>query len=136
MRTMVLPVSGIIVPSIALLFVSLSSVFDIVHGRMVLFAVWGGSFLSGLIIGSKFVQKMGIKYDRASRKVTIPGSYLYMVIYLVIFGIRYYFGFRQATDPGSIDGIYTSGVMTALSGVCTGMLGGFVVFCFGKRNNA
>jgi len=130
MRTMVLPVIGIMVPSVTLLFISLSSVVSIVHGRNVLFAIWGGAFLSGLFLGNKFVKKMGIKYEQTSRKVTIPGSYLYMVLYIVIFGIRYYFGYKQATDPQSVDGIYISGAMAALSGICTGMLGGFVVFCF------
>lgn len=133
MRTMILPVFGIMIPSMALLFISLSSVFSIIQGRMVLFAVWGGAFLFGLFTGSQLVRILGISYDRASRKVTIPGSYLYMVMYLVIFGIRYYFGFKQATDPQSVDGIYVSSAMAALSGVCTGMLGGFVIFCFGNR---
>jgi hypothetical protein len=133
---MVLPVFGILVTSAILLIISLSSVFSIVHGRNALFAVWGGAFLCGLFIGSQFVRRMGIQYDCASRKVTIPGSYLYMIMYLVIFGIRDYFGFKQATDPQSVDGIYVSSAMTALSGVCTGMLGGFVVFCFGKRKMA
>jgi hypothetical protein len=136
MRTMVLPVFGLLVPSVTLLIISLSSVYSIVHGRNVLFAVWGGAFLCGLFTGNKFVKRMGIKYDCTSRKVTIPGSYLYMVLYLVIFGIRYYFGFKQATDPQSVDGIYASSAMAALSGVCTGMLGGFVLFCFGGKRTA
>jgi len=135
MRTMILPVFGILIPSIVLLFISLSSVFSIVRGQMVLFAVWGGAFLCGLFIGSQFVRRMGITYDRAGRRVTVPGSYLYMVTYLVIFGIRYYFGFKQATDPRSVDGIYVSSVMTVLSGVCTGMFGGFALFCFGNKKN-
>jgi hypothetical protein len=133
MRTIVLPVFGLLIPSAALLIISLSSVYSIVHGRNILFVVWGCAFLCGLFAGNKFVVGMGIMYDRTSRRVTIPGSYLYMVLYLVIFGIRYYFGFKQATDPGYVDGINVSAAMASLSGLSTGMLGGFLLYCFRKR---
>lgn len=92
-----------------------------------------GSWIFAMLVGSLFgwwqVQRLDIKIDKKSSLIQIPGSWDTLLVILIIFIAKYYFGYEQATNPVLVAQLKFKVSMLVLSGVCTGLFLGRL-FCY------
>lgn len=90
-------------------------------------SIWVITILLGTFLGWLQLYWMKVQTDRQHLLVKMPGSWITLILVLVIFFSKYYFGYSSAVDPALLhNGVYVF-FMLAISGVCTGLFIGRVV---------
>lgn len=78
-----------------------------------------------MLVGSLFgwwqVKRLDIKIDKKSSLIQIPGSWDTLLVILIIFAAKYYFGYEKATNSVLAAQLNFKVSMLVLSGVCTGL---------------
>ena len=84
-----------------------------------------GSWIVAMLVGSSFgwwqVQRLDIKIDKKRSLIQIPGSWDTLVVILIIFIAKYYFGYEKATNPVLVTQLNFKISVLVLSGGCTGL---------------
>lgn len=84
-----------------------------------------GSWIVAMLVGSLFgwwqVKRLNIKIDKKCLLIQIPGSWDTLLVILIIFIAKYYFGYEKATNPVLVAQLKFKISMLVLSGVCTGL---------------
>jgi len=62
-------------------------------------AVWTSSLLLGSVAGWLMFVNVKILADKKKKLLQLPGSALIFYLTLVIFGLKYYFGYTRAVNP-------------------------------------
>lgn len=65
-------------------------------------AIWFGACLVGTIAGWLQFNALKIKAIKNEAKLYVPGTWSLMVIILIIFAVKYYFGFEFSTNPDAL----------------------------------
>ncbi len=91
---------------------------------------WGLSVAVGIGLGWFFVRKWKIRYDRRRATLHLPGTWTTLVFALIFFGVKYFFGFYNATHTEIHFTLMVA--ESAAAGVITGMFLGRLAF-FWKR---
>jgi hypothetical protein len=73
---------------------------------------WGGWLL---------VRNIAIGYDKTTKLLTLPGSWVTPVLILLIFFSKYYFGFELSMYPSKAESTEFDLAFLGVSGVCTGL---------------
>ena len=108
-----------IVPAI-FFYISLSSLIKNFHLEALTVLLWIFAIFIGMTLGFLQYKNQGVKYDREKKVFLLPGSYSTLVLFLVIFASKYYFGYELARDPGLLEQQSFEFSMLGFSGVCTG----------------
>jgi hypothetical protein len=66
-------------------------------GSPVLLLVWAVCIAIGAYLGVREVRKWKIAVDRHKGQITIPGNYSTLVLILLIFGLKFFWGYYYAT---------------------------------------
>jgi len=82
---------------------------------------WAAALVGGTLIGMFIAGRQTIRADRTRRLVRTSGGALTLVLILLIFSIKYIYGFLHATRPGAFAEARFWLTELALSGVLTGM---------------
>lgn len=117
-----------IVPAI-FFYISLSSLLKNFHLESSTILVWIFAIFLGITIGFLQYQKQGVKFLKEKNTFQIPGSYSTLVLFLIIFASKYYFGYGLARDPALLEQKSFEYSMLGVSGVCTGALLGRLYYC-------
>lgn len=91
--------------------------------------VWASAILVGFLIGLKLVRSLKkMKVDKKKLLVHIQGSYQLLVLIVVVFIVKYFFGYFKATHPFVSLGMHLLGVLAsgAVTGIFFGRLVGFI----------
>lgn len=86
---------------------------------LTLLLLWAGSLIIGFGLGWFSVRKWKIRYDRGRGTLHLPGSYSTLILALLFFCIKYFFGYYNATHPEPAQEVLIS--QAAVSGVISGM---------------
>lgn len=93
------------------------SLFNLYHHVIVagnaLIVYWIVFLLVGTYCGKKEVQSWKLRIDRNKGQITIPGSYSTIVLILVIFVLRFVWGYYYATKPHPSHWIYVADTITS-----------------------
>ena len=100
--------------SIWQLIAKYQSFFDIV--------IWATFIFIGYIAGWGLTQHLKIRADKKKLLIAVPGSYLTLILILVIFGTRYFFGYYYATHQETGPMIHMANLIA--KGLITGMFVG------------
>lgn len=92
-------------------------------------SVWIPSFILGILVGWGLTRSLKIKADKKKALIRVPGGLLTLVLILVVFGVKYYFGYTYATDPGASTNFNIVAADLISSGIITGMFFGRL-FCY------
>ena len=92
-------------------------------------SVWGIAIFLGVLLGWFQVFRRDLKVDKKHFLFQIPGSWSTLIIIIIIFASKYYFGYELAVDPQLVDSNWFEIAMLAVSGVCTGLFIGRL-FCY------
>jgi hypothetical protein len=84
-------------------------------------AIWGISLIVAILIGWSLSRKINIQTDKKKGLIRLPGTAITLILILLIFGTKYFFGYLYATDPLAQDTpvIFISDFIT--SGIITGL---------------
>ena len=116
-RTLSLP-KLFILPTLLLVW-SFYSLYDRWQGHWTDVCYWIISLVSGSLIGWWIIHKWNIQIDRERKTLTLPGTWSTLWLILIIFSVRYYFGFYYATHPAIPHSMFLTDII--VSGVITGI---------------
>tara|TARA_R110002020_G_scaffold197060_6_gene398099 strand:- start:4648 stop:5190 length:543 start_codon:yes stop_codon:yes gene_type:complete len=122
-KTTVSPMWKVFILPAIILVLELGSVRQQLGADPLHAAVWLAGLAAGAGVGLLLVRSMPIRADRSKGLVEIPGSWSYLVALLLIFGIKYYFGYKTAVDPATMS--QPGWVMGQLA--ITGALAGWLI---------
>lgn len=83
---------------------------------------WGIAAMIGITIGWIEMHRLNIIVDRKKRLLKIPGSAFTLILFLLFFGSKYYYGFMSATDPEQVKEIQFVILILMISGIGTGIM--------------
>jgi hypothetical protein len=72
----------------------------------------------------KMTKKRNIQINRNTKELLVPGSWLNLVLFLVIFTSKYYLGYQNSKSPSYLLTDEAKVVTMLSSGVSLGMVGG------------
>lgn len=76
----------------------------------------------------------GVRYQHDSRKFEIPGSWMPLILMMVIFFARFVIGVTRATNPALVGTGAFAGVVSAILGLCSGLFVARAMKVFSARN--
>jgi len=91
---------------------------------------WGLLLAIGFGLGWFLVRKWKIRYDRGRGTLRLPGTWTTLILALLFFAVKYFFGFYTATHP--VVPIEMVAIQSGASGFITGLFIGRLAF-FWKR---
>lgn len=122
-RLLLLP-SMLFVWSVASFFVGYGDEYKIV-------ALWALCLAVGIFLGFWHLQKLGLRIDKENKSVVIPGSWVPLIISMVIFTSKFLIGLLSAVFPETADSaLFLSLELTA--GVMLGVFWGRAAGCLEK----
>lgn len=102
--------------------------FMSVHTLIASFAIsaftittWSGAILIGTILGWLQIYRLTLKVDKQHALIQVPGTWSTMIIIIIIFATKYYFGYELSVDPNLVDQTGFEFSMLTVSGVCSGL---------------
>lgn len=87
-------------------------------------STWLIALAVGSLIGYLLVCRHNLRVDRKYLLLEMPGSWLTMILILIIFFGKYYAGYQMSVDPGAVMNTHTEMVVLAVSAFCTGLFVG------------
>lgn len=86
--------------------------------------------LIGVGIGFWQISRLYLQIDKKQKYIAVPGSITTLLLVLVIFASKYYFGYTIDTNPLMMQNNAFVWSMLAISGICTGMFIGRAICYF------
>lgn len=86
------------------------------------FLSWAIALIPGCIFGWLFVRSWKIRFDRKRKTLSLPGSWSTLILVLVIFAVKYFFGYYSATHPAIPETLMFAQMIS--SGIITGIFFG------------
>ena len=83
---------------------------------------WAIATIIGIAIGRIEMHRLNILVDRKNHLLKIPGSAFTLILFLVFFGSKYYYGFMSSTEPERVKEIQFVIYILLVSGIGTGIM--------------
>ncbi len=90
---------------------------------------WVIAILIGVAFGYLQIIRHKLRVDKKSFLVEMPGTWSTLVLIIIIFTSKYYFGYELSVDPQIAQQTLFEFSMLGISGVCTGLFIGRL-FCY------
>ena len=99
---------------------SLHTLISEVQLTMINLITWLCAIIIGTLLGWLQIHKTNIKVDKQKKLISSPGSWSILIIILVIFSTKYYFGYAIASNPAALQNQLFVLCMLSISGICSG----------------
>lgn len=86
-----------------------------------IFLVYILSLALGVAMGWLLVRRMKIAVDKKRHLIGVPGSVFMLILTLLIFGIKYSFGYMKATNPEVMSSLFATAAFIGVSGAIAGI---------------
>ena len=63
-------------------------------------AAWLIALMVGALVGYAYMRHLGVTADKTTKNIHVPGSWFTMILVLIIFATKYYFGYALGANPG------------------------------------
>jgi hypothetical protein len=120
-KSRIIPFWKIFVLPTIFLSISIQNLTTIENIEYLSISSWIVAMLVGSLFGWWQVKRLDIKIDKKSSLIQIPGSWDTLLVILIIFVAKYYFGYEKATNPVLVAQLNFKVSMLVLSGMCTGL---------------
>jgi Family of unknown function (DUF6622) len=87
-------------------------------------ALWAFSTVFGIIIGWFLVYPLKLRCDHQNKLIEVPGSWSTLVIIMMIFASKYYFGYALSVDPNLVNNTNFEIALLGVTGICSGLFVG------------
>lgn len=92
----------------------------------------------GTVVGWMLAARHQYKVDKKHWLILMPGNCVTLILILLIFISKYYFGYQLSAHAGIVHNVGFEFLMLSVSGACTGLfIGRFVLYlsCFSKTES-
>ncbi len=120
-----------IVP-LVFLALSIHTVTTAFHVNATVISVWLVSIILGSIIGWLLIRNHQFKVDRKKLLIQLQGSWITLILILMIFVFKYYFSYQLGSDPALANQTGFEFSMLGATGICTGLFVGRLLCYFHK----
>lgn len=127
-KLFILPVGFLLISTGSLLY-SFPFLFFTFFAYMVSLAI-------GTSVGWMLVKNLKLSFDHTKQLVKMPGSYVTLILILLVFSTKYCMGYLKATCPELLNQSAFVVFQFALSGICSGLFLGRLVCYLLKKNRS
>ncbi len=99
-------------------YLGVSSVFGIAFYSL---GIWLIGLLSAFVIGIKLAYPRNVEYLAAQGQLSVPGSWLPLVLMMAIFLTKYFVGFAVARELPVVDDLMFTVIISLLYGIFSGV---------------
>lgn len=93
---------------------------------------FAATLLIGILLGWWQVARQQLQFDRKRKLIKVPGTWSVMIVILIIFSTKYYFGYELSVDPEAVKNTTFEIAFISVTAICTGLfIGKFL--CYSKR---
>lgn len=85
------------------------------------------SILLGIALGFWQIYRLKIKIDKKHMLIQLPGTWSTLIVVLIVFAAKYFFGYELAVDPNLVKQTDFEIIMLGISGILTGLFVGRVI---------
>lgn len=94
--------------------------------------IWAAALFFGILFGWLLVSRISIKSDKQKKIISLPGGPGLLVMVLIFFSIKYFFGYRYKTTPDAESLLWLHICNFLASGLITGIVLGRIL-CLWRR---
>lgn len=123
-KTRTVSIKKILIIPAVFLSMSLESLISHFRLSMVSVSIWCIAILIGTMIGRLLVATRHIQVDRTRQQIKLKGDWIMLLVMLMIFFSKYYFGYQLGMDPKLATNTHFELVMLMTSGLCSGIMVG------------
>ncbi len=124
----VIPYLKVIIIPVVFAYLSLDSLLLHFSLNVFVVSVFILSLMVGVLSGLLQALKQNITVDRSRWLIKIPGTWSTLVIILIIFFTKYYFGYQSAADPELLTNTHFEFAMLFVSGITAGLFIGRLIY--------
>jgi predicted Na+-dependent transporter len=88
------------------------------------------ALIVGVGLGQLFASMVGLEVDQKKWLLKFPGSYSTLILILLIFSTKYYFGYELGSDPSLAHNSHFEYTMLSVSALITGIFMGRALYYF------
>ncbi|MES2273869.1 MAG: hypothetical protein V4487_06720 [Chlamydiota bacterium] len=101
-----------------------------IHNQFSLIVYWAAGVIGGSLFGWWMVRSWKIEGEKQKKRIFLPPTWSTLILVLLIFSVRYFFGFNYLKHPESAAKLFLADSLS--SGVITGIFIGRAVKIFQK----
>ncbi len=118
-------------------YLSIDTLITAVKINLFSVGTWLIAIIIGVGLGWLQVFRSVIQVDRPNKLVKLPGTWTTLVIIIIIFACKYYFGYELGVDPLKAEQTGFEFSMLAISGLCTGLfIGRLICYLYRLKNDS
>lgn len=134
LKTQVVSVKKLFIIPTLLILLSLNELVTAVNLVYFNIMVWCTAAAVGIFFGWLYVYFYNIQVDKKKKLIKIPGNWATLILLIIIFATKYFFGYELAIDPKRLEDTFFELTMLSVSGLCAGLFLGRL-FCYLYRMN-
>ena len=131
-RTAVVIIQKMLIAPVVFTLLSLQSLYTHLDIDLFVLTVYVLSSCAGILGGFLQVSMQSLRVDRERSLIEIPGTWSVMVLVMIIFFTKYYFGYELSVDPDALKNTAFEVAFIGFNALCTGMFIGKAA-CFYHR---
>lgn len=123
LKTRTMSVGRLFLVPTVFLFLSLQNIISRMCScfTFIVFAAYVLLLILGILLGWLIVKHMTVIVDKKRHLIVLPGSVVMLVLTLLIFGIKYVFGYMKAVHPESMTTTFAVTLYAGVSGMLAGI---------------
>lgn len=130
-KTNIVSLKKLFIVPVVFTFMSIHTLLTSFQVNLLTLSTWTGSILIGIFLGWLQIYRYKLRVDKQHFLIEIPGTWSTMIIIIIIFVAKYYFGYQLAVDPHKANQTGFEFSMLAISGTCTGLfIGRFICYIY------
>ena len=126
-KVRVRPLKKLFILPTVLLFMSLHNLGASINANAYSLITFIIAMLIGGIAGFIQIYRLSIAVDKKHHLIKVPGTWSTMILILIVFVSKYYFGFELAVQPALVHQTTFLLHMLIVSGLCTGLFVGRLI---------
>tara|TARA_B100002051_G_C16490872_1_gene512808 strand:- start:135 stop:656 length:522 start_codon:yes stop_codon:yes gene_type:complete len=126
----VVPFGKMLAMPIVFTVLSLENVYNHFAITYVVVVTYLLALVVGAALGMVFAKRVGLEVDRKKGLLKFPGSYSTLILILLIFAVKYYFGYELGADPDLADNTHFELSMLSASSLVTGVFIGRALYYY------
>ena len=124
----VVSIKKLMIIPIVFMYLSLESVYLNFKIDQFVVLIYLAAIVFGVLLGLLQAKSQGVSVDKEKKLVAVPGSWATLVIIMIIFFSKYYFGYALGVDPGLKTNTHFEFAILFVSGTTAGMFVGRLLF--------
>lgn len=123
-KTQVISLKKLFIIPVLFTVLSIHTLLTSVKTDFFTISCWAIAMIIGIILGWLQIYRYQIKIDKTKQLVQVPGNWTTLIIILLIFASKYYFGYELAVDPQMLTQTWFEVSLLAVTGICAGLFVG------------